>query len=49
MTLYFNHEQAADLLSTDVEGVKDLIRRGELTLTPDGIPSDEVALFLMET
>jgi hypothetical protein len=48
VTLFFNYDQAADLLSTDVEGVKDLIRRGELSLTSDGIPSAEVALLLLD-
>ena len=47
MTLFFNHEQAAALLGTDVEGVKLLIRQGELRKTPDGIPADEVALFIL--
>ena len=48
MTLFFNYDQAAALLGTDVEGVKELIRQGELRFTPDGIPADEVALFLLE-
>ena len=47
-TLFLNYEQAANLLDTDVEGVKAYIRQGELTVGPDGIPCDEVALFLLE-
>lgn len=47
-TLFLNYEQAADLLNTDVEGVKAYIREGELTVGTDGIPCDEVALFLLE-
>ena len=49
MTLFLNHEQAADLLGTDVEGVKSLIAQGELNLTPDGISSADVALLIMVT
>ena len=49
MTLFFNHEQAADLLGTDVEGVKALIAKGELVLTADGIASADVALLIMES
>jgi hypothetical protein len=48
MTLFFNREQAADLLGISVDEVEDLLERGELSRTPDGIPADEVALLIQE-
>ncbi|RMG16222.1 MAG: hypothetical protein D6731_06675 [Planctomycetota bacterium] len=48
MTLFFTLPQAASLLGTDEDGVRALVAQGALRLLPDGVPSEDVALLLLE-